>query len=229
LLPWYKNTWTEFRHDAETNGKSISHYSGSPKRYKANKAYFECYQSTATGTAQASNENISVFRDPKLRLMLIIIFCCVAFLVYQLNAAFHRVSAKAPVSSASVDQSSASAVVDVPSNVPVDSLSSKAISPAPVSINPFQNAVFYYVGSINNQLLFEVAMGKITLNVSYDELRLMGYFIEKKSSNIVILKHENSIVYALPKPRIVPNAFGGELVEPNRTQEGAILGNSQSI
>lgn len=221
LLPWFKNTWTEFRHDAENNGKSISHYSGSPKRYKAVKEYFTCYQSTATGTAQASNENISIFRDSKLRVMLAIIFICFAFLAWQLTAAYQRVSSQVNPSGADVNPVDVKAPDSVPVHVPADSLPDKAISQISHSVNPFKNAVFYFVGSINNQLLFEVSVDKITLHLTYDDLRQFGYFLYQKSGSYVALKIDTGIVYAFQKPRAAPIERGGELVEPYRDQIGA--------
>tara|TARA_R110000868_G_scaffold34671_2_gene125016 strand:+ start:1155 stop:2450 length:1296 start_codon:yes stop_codon:yes gene_type:complete len=68
VLPWYKNKWREFKHDAESSGKSVSHYIGTPALYSADARVFSCYQSTATGTAKGSNENKSIFADPKLRI-----------------------------------------------------------------------------------------------------------------------------------------------------------------
>ena len=221
LLPWFKNTWTEFRHDAENNGKSISHYSGSPKRYKAVKEYFACYQSTATGTAQASNENISIFRDSKLRLMLIIIAICFIFLVYQGTAAYQRVSAQINPASTEVIVPTVETPAGVPVHVPADSLPVKSVSPATGVVEPLKDAVFYYVGDINDQSLFEVDVKKNILNLRYDDLRRMGYLIDHKSGSFVVLKFGARIIYAFSKPRSAPNDRGGELVEPYRAQLGA--------
>ena len=82
VLPWYKNKWREFRHDAETSGKSVSHYIGEPHVYTADTRVFECYQSTATGEANGSNENKSIFKDPKLRVFIGIVAFCVIYFVY---------------------------------------------------------------------------------------------------------------------------------------------------
>lgn len=78
MLPWWKHKWREFSHDPENNGKSASHFQGTPKTFKAKQAYFGCYQSTKTGKAVGSSENRSIFRDPKLQVFGVI-FCIVLY------------------------------------------------------------------------------------------------------------------------------------------------------
>ena len=74
LLPWWKNKWKEFTHDAETSGKQLSHYMGTPKEYKADQRVFACYQSTKTGKAQGTSEARPLYRDPKLQMVFGAIF-----------------------------------------------------------------------------------------------------------------------------------------------------------
>ncbi|MDI3324755.1 zonular occludens toxin domain-containing protein [Pontibacterium granulatum] len=74
LLPWWKNKWKEFTHDAETSGKQISHYLGTPKTYKADQRIFACYQSTKTGKAKGTSEARPLYRDPKLQMVFGAIF-----------------------------------------------------------------------------------------------------------------------------------------------------------
>lgn len=83
LLPWWRNKWVEFAHDAESSGKSISHYMGSPKPYTADKKVFECYQSTKTGKAVGTSEARPLYRDPKLQTVFGgIVLCFSAFIYY---------------------------------------------------------------------------------------------------------------------------------------------------
>ncbi|WP_372832504.1 zonular occludens toxin family protein [Pontibacterium sp.] len=74
ILPWWKNKWKEFTHDAETSGKQLSHYMGSPKTYKADQRVFACYQSTKTGKAKGTSEARPLYRDPKLQMVFGAIF-----------------------------------------------------------------------------------------------------------------------------------------------------------
>ena len=69
ILPWWKNKWKEFTHDAETSGKQLSHYMGTPKTYKADQRIFACYQSTKTGKAKGTSEARPLYRDPKLQMV----------------------------------------------------------------------------------------------------------------------------------------------------------------
>lgn len=84
VVPWWKNCWREFKHDAEQSGKSVSHYIGTPVLYKADKRIFECYKSTATGKAKGSNESKSVFNDPKLRVFIGIVLLAIGLFFYYL-------------------------------------------------------------------------------------------------------------------------------------------------
>ncbi|MBU3068779.1 hypothetical protein KOI40_03050 [Aestuariicella sp. G3-2] len=72
VLPWWKDKWKEEQHDPSDSGTSASHCIGKPKFYKADKRIFECYQSTATGDAQGSNESkeMSILREKKVWFLL---------------------------------------------------------------------------------------------------------------------------------------------------------------
>lgn len=85
LSLFFKDTWYEHQHDPENNGKSDSHRVGKPKKYKADKRVFKCYQSTATGEHIASQAGTKLFDDSgiKIRLYLMgFILCAALFLAY---------------------------------------------------------------------------------------------------------------------------------------------------
>lgn len=90
VLPWYNNKWREFKHDAESSGKAVSHYIGTPELYTADTNVFECYQSTATGKAKGSSENKSIFADPKLRVFFAITILCVGYFIYSIAQMLER-------------------------------------------------------------------------------------------------------------------------------------------
>ena len=207
LLPWYKNKWVEFRHDSETSGKSLAHYSGTPKKYKADFRIFDCYQSTATGTAKNSNENISIFRDPKLRVLLVVICVAVGFVVWNGIAAYERVTAKTK----SAPKSIAEAVVQVPNvsrgvatgdlRVPVPD---KNIVPI---VSPLADAKLFLVGAIcagrssPSCLLFEAQFtdGRV-VTLSYDDLRQLGYSISRINSKFIVLQFASTSLFVWDKP-----------------------------
>lgn len=198
LLPWYKNTWTEFRHDAEQNGKSLSHYSGTPKRYKADPSVFGCYQSTATGTAKLSNENISIVRDPKVRLLFLLILACVAYVFYGLYSAYDRINKKNTPVVASVNQPS----FQIDSTHGVVSGGDIPVVEQRASTDPglLMDAKVYLVGFINRLPLFEVHFkdGNI-VSFDYADMRELGY-IPKRLGTFVALYHPSATLYAFSKP-----------------------------
>ncbi|WP_331346815.1 zonular occludens toxin family protein [Cellvibrio sp. UBA7661] len=205
LLPWFKNTWTEFRHDSEQSGKSVAHYSGAPKRYKADKKIFQCYQSTATGSAKTSNENISIFRDPKLRALGLVFFVAVSIFIYQSQAAYDRLMGGAASSSDGTIAVPAQAAV---SPVPLhhhDIGNRNVIEnmhPRTVPVNPIETAQLFYTGSINNRFMFEALWpdGSVTF-LGLPELERFGYIVKERIGAVVAFDLNGKLVYALPKPR----------------------------
>ncbi|HSX51503.1 MAG TPA: zonular occludens toxin domain-containing protein [Cellvibrio sp.] len=206
LLPWLKNSWTEFRHDAEQNGKSVSHYSGSPKRYKADKKIFDCYQSTATGTAKTSNENISVFRDPKLRIFGLVFVIAFSVFVYQANKTIDRLNGDAQAISEQVPSPgiAISSTPDVlPDNDRADINPHKVVRQTGVHVNPIAGLKLFFTGSINDALFFEVEIEKDTfVPVGIDELTAFGYTLKQRLGSFVVFDLNGAVVYALPKPRM---------------------------
>lgn len=205
LLPWYKNTWSEFRHDSESSGKSVSHYSGVPKRYKADFRVFDCYQSTATGTAKLSNENISLFRDPKLRFMAGVIVVAISFVIYNGIAAYDRISARtqkenpATVSPDSIVDNETHDVPIVDDPIVDDA---KRVPSSVVHVNPFKDMELFFTGSINDVLFFEVKLSDESyLPLSLLELEAFGYRLKHRFGSVVSFELAGNLVYALPKPR----------------------------
>lgn len=216
LLPWMKNSWSEFRHDSEQSGKSISHYSGAPKRYKADKRIFSCYQSTATGAAKTTNENISIFRDTKLRLALALFLASFAYIFYEGGAAYDRITN--PNGQPHVVH--AEPVKDFPiqaqrvSDNPDTHVTSDKILPSSRGhLNPFEGLVIYYTGRINDHLFFEVAITDDQhLPITLDDLQQLGFKFQFASGAFVAFEFNGRTVYAFGKPR-------APFVEPVATME----------
>ncbi len=224
LLPWMKNSWSEFRHDSEQSGKSVAHYSGAPKRYKADKRIFSCYQSTATGAAKATNENISIFRDPKLRIAAALFFASFAYIFYEGGAAYDRItnpSGSLPAIAATPIEDFPAKNGSVPANpdihVPVD----KGLRPPVSDVNPFDGLPVYYTGNINDQRFFEVHYPDETvLSITLDELQQLGFTFRFASGSFVALEFRGRILYAFGKPRS-PFAEPVATMERTVTQIGA--------
>jgi zona occludens toxin len=224
LLPWYKNSWTEFRHDAEQNGKSVSHYSGSPKRYKADPKIFGCYQSTATGTAKTTNENISIFRDPKLRMFGLVFFISLAFFVNEASNTIDRLNAASdstPQATLVDGFAPVVPVVGVSGDDRPDLHTDKNLQPNTAYVNPFGRVPIYFTGSINATLFFEIHWPDNSVTpVQLSDLESFGYRLVRQFGSFVAFDLNGRIVYAFPKPR-APIEERGATMERNATQLSA--------
>lgn len=195
LLPWYKNTWTEFRHDSEQSGKSASHYSGTPKRYKADQKIFGAYQSTATGKAKNTTENISIFRDPKLRFLSLVLLVCLSYFGYNVKSAFDRIAGPAADAQSLVveshdqgDLSNAGLSAGVSGHVSSNQVSSP--SPGLLKTNPFYGADIYYTGRFNDDfLLFEVHDADNVIHVTASDLKALGFDVISRNRSFVVLSY----------------------------------------
>jgi zona occludens toxin len=99
-LPFlFKNTWYEFQHDPENNGKTLSNRIGTPHKYKADKRVFKCYQSTATGEHTASKADKNILSDNGVRFKFFFIILSIGLCVYFLFATIeNRRKLEIPVS-----------------------------------------------------------------------------------------------------------------------------------
>lgn len=228
LLPWLKNTWTEFRHDSEQSGKSIAHYSGTPKRYKAKIEVFTCYQSTATGKAKNSSENISIFKDKKIIFALFIFLFAVAYVVFGIVNAVDRYSS----STVPIDQIS---VPDVVTIVPQTSSVSdstdilrgdNSILTENVNfVNELRGFEFFITGRVN-QLAFFTLINDVTgrqMSLTSDDLADFGYEINCVSDRFCRLTINNQIIFAVQLPddatdkRIAPEEHQQAAKSENRS------------
>lgn len=144
--------------------------------------------------------------------------------LWQGHAAHNRVTAQINPASVELTAAPAKASDSVPDPVPSDGVPAKISVKAVADVNPLKDAIFYFVGSINQELLFEVHVGKTILNFTSIDLRRFGYYIHQKSGAYVALKKQQHIIYAFSKPRSALTERGGELAEPYRAQLGANLG-----
>lgn len=204
ILPWYKNRWREFKHDPETSGKSVGHYIGTPVLRKSDKRVFECYKSTATGTAKGSNENKSVFNDPKLRIYLSIMVFAVVGFIYAMAGAVQRYSDRInavdktgpEVSSQVVSVPSRSNTVRVSDPVPATSDDSLIV---PLS-TLLQGRTLYYTGSFFGEHYFTAIGRDNDLQFSGHDFEVSGYQLNILSSCVVSLVSGSSAFYATCPP-----------------------------
>jgi len=89
VLPWMKGTWYEHQHDPEFSGKSPSHCVGVPTKYKVDRRAYHCYSSTATGAHSETKTGRSIFQDPKLRLIALVLVGVLSWAGYNLHVKLH--------------------------------------------------------------------------------------------------------------------------------------------
>jgi zona occludens toxin len=207
LLPWKKNEWREFKHDAEQSGKSVSHYIGAPVVRKADVRVFECYKSTATGKAKGSNENKNIFNDPKLRIYLSIMFLALCGFIYTMYGAVQRYSARInPVDEA--DTQVSSQIVSVTRSSDTVRVTDPHVSPLDYQLviplqTLLQGRTLYYTGSFFGEHYFTAIGRDDDLQFSGDDFEASGYQINILSACVVSLVARNSAFYATCAPDTV--------------------------
>lgn len=210
ILPWKKNTWSEFRHDAESSGKSISHYSGSPKTYKADIRVFKTYSSTATGKAKDSTENISVFRDTKFRIMAFVFMAALANFVYKGFAYYDQNYSNNIESSEVVLQQNIEAGFSLPvENTTLRSSLRFSDDRLKVSTNftrlikaPFANYPVYYSALLNDVAYVSIDYPDLTsISLPVSELEVFGISLVSIHDYFLTLRYSDGLqVVAMSRP-----------------------------
>jgi len=205
VVPWWKNSWREFKHDAETSGKSVSHYIGTPVRRNADPRVFECYQSTATGQAKGSSENKSIFSDSKLRVLLGFIACVVVWFFYNLVKVVEHYSDSEPV----LAPQNIPHFVDAPDHVPdgrghaSDPETASGLKTETIDI--VQGRKIYYTGTFNLHH-FSLVSDDDYISLTSDDFKAAGYEVQKLSRCLVRIASPRITYFALCSPEPIEQA-----------------------
>lgn len=202
LLPWYKNRYKVFRHDAESSGKSASHYDGTPASRTMDTKTFQLYKSTATGKTKGSSIQRSIFADPKLRLLGLFLFILVGLFFYKAAKVVQHYNnphqKTAPISSDQISQV-ASVVRNDANNV------GTIEAPHQVSVFvPFLKDKIYHVGSINNHNIFTIETDSQIVQLYDYELRRLGYKVKFIKQCFVELTIHDQQRFVFCPPHEVP-------------------------
>lgn len=228
LLPWNKKPrWREFKHDAEASGKSVSHYFGTPKTHKVDTRVFQCYQSTKTGKAKSSNENISILRDRKLQLAIGLVIGSLIWMATQVSSVLAKFSenpADDLTQSLEVDAKGVQAPSGDDSVHGPDQPGGQRPHPRHAPLTGYR---LYWVGSINDQLLFhayETDTEYITL--TDDDLKAMGYELDPTQNAFIRIHYGQTqqVVHEQPRPKTAPRED-----EVSRNERGAGFGAETSL
>lgn len=203
VVPWWKNSWREFKHDPESSGKSVSHYIGTPVRRKADTRVFECYRSTATGTAKGSSENKSVFADPKLRILLgfiALVLCWFFYNLFKVISHYSEVDQLPAPPASQVIAVTGGHVSDGGRNAhdaaPADRLEDPE---QPATVDILGGRKVYYTGTFRVHH-FNLVSENDYISITSDDLIAAGYEVNKVSPCLVLISTPKITRYALCQP-----------------------------
>jgi zona occludens toxin len=199
VFAFLQGRYKRVTHNAENSGITISNAIATSLK-KIDKRCFDVYQSTATGQTKDSTASVSLFKQPRIILLLLV----VAYSVWNMGSniidsggvpALLGGSAQIAVAPASTKGNSV--LVKASGSVPAGDVSGRLVHQ-----NPFLGLTVYFVGEYNRQLQFEVQYpDKSFVTVSQHELEQIGFVVNKVSSNFIKLVFDTDVLYAISKPR----------------------------
>ncbi|ROR99918.1 zona occludens toxin (predicted ATPase) [Sinobacterium caligoides] len=186
LLPFHKHCWKEVCHDASTSGQSLTSAIGGHKKYRADKRYFDCYKSTATGVAQESSEDKPLYKEPKLVAFGVVTLICFVFFFYNLSRFGEDRPEELADQSASVAQTVSSAAI-ADGDAAGNSLSEVSGDAVSVIQPVLMDLDAIYTGSINDRDFFTFKDGDTVFNLSSEDLQAFGITVQRLSSCVVAI------------------------------------------
>lgn len=156
----FKDTWYEFKHDAENNGRTKAVQIGNPIKYKADTRVYKCYQSTVTGKHTVSQADQSIFKDTALQIKLGAVFIAISlciFFLFKFSAPKDKLQTDIP------------AVKTAPDNLDKKGVSTALVSNQADTIKNNSNVTFNGSNVENNSLSH--ALGFKVLSLAFHDLR----------------------------------------------------------
>ena len=200
VFSFMKGRYKRVTHNAENSGSAIGH-AIQAKLYKIDKRAFNVYQSTATGQTKDSSAAFSFFKQPKVILILLIF----GYSLWSFGSTFFSREGLPPMFGGSVkpsDSKTDKTSINAPVKTFVDTPNSP-LSDGVGNSNPFSGLTIYFVGSINNLLLFQIEYpDKTYLSVDSHLLSTLGFTFTKLSMSAVRLEYDNEVIFAFAKPKI---------------------------
>jgi len=185
-------------HNAENSGAALSNVISSTLK-KMDKRCFDVYESTATGKTKDVASSVSLFKQPKVILLLLVIlysFWNIGSTLSDTNglpAIFggaSKLSAPAPIAPVTPLSS------PTPSSVPAGDANLR-----PNNQNPFLGSSFFFVGEINNAIYFQVEFtDKSTLTFNQWELDNIGFNVARINRSTFKFTFGDQQFYVFGKP-----------------------------
>lgn len=198
VFSFMKGRYKRVTHIADNSGTAIGHAISAGLR-KIDKRAFDVYQSTATGKTKDSAAAFSFFKQPRVLLILCILgysFWNMGSTIYSAGGLPTMFGGSVSASDFNPNKGSAPVSAQAPVGVPAGAVSDGRNAP-----NPFVGLTIYFVGSINNLLLFQVEYpDKSYVSVDSFTLATLGYRFTRISFGIVRLEYDQVVTFAVSKP-----------------------------
>lgn len=199
VFSFMKGRYKRVTHIADNSGTAIGHAISAGLR-KIDKRAFDVYQSTATGKTKDSAAAFSFFKQPKILLVL----CIIGYSVWNMGSTIYSAGGLPTMFGGSIkpsdyhpDKTSATAPVQASGGVPDIPVPNGINTP-----NPFGGLTVYFVGSINNLLLFQIEYpDKTYLSVDSHLLSTLGFTLTRLSLAAVRLEYDHEVILAFAKPK----------------------------
>lgn len=194
VFSFMKGRYKRVTHNAENSGTSISHVISASIK-KIDKRCFDVYQSTATGQTKDSATGFSFFKQPKVALLLLVI----VYSAWNLGSTLFSNGGLPAI----LGGDNSNRIVQADAKNPKASVADVPLS---FSVrgndkNPFLGLTLYYVGSINQRLLFEVSYpDRSHIQIDNFDLAAFGFEIARISDNIVKLTFMDQTSFIFTKP-----------------------------
>lgn len=199
VFSFMKGRYKRVTHIAENSGAAIGHAISASLR-KIDKRAFDVYQSTATGQTKDSAASFSFFKQPKVLLVL----CIIGYSFWNMGSTLYSAGGLPTMFGGSVKPSNfkdgtgaTQAPVQAPVGIPDIHVPNGVSSP-----NPLRGLTIYFVGHINNVLLFQVEYpDKSFVAVDSFFLLTLGYTYQRISMGAVRLQYGDEVTFALSRPQ----------------------------
>lgn len=212
LLPWFKNTWYEHRHNPDNNGSAKSHYTSRPVRKNADERIFKAkvYDSTKTGEHKQSEARQPIYKDKTLMglLFVFVVFASITIIgglvKFQDSAAYSYFVEEDSLAVKEVIQADIHQD-PVFRREPADNVSDSQSGNLfdVIAQNPISDSHIQIVGSFNETYFFRV-QDDDGIDVDQSFMHSFGYTVEYISGCIAKLSHldgSSRFVYCDVSPR----------------------------
>lgn len=203
VFSFLKGRYKRVVHNAENSGNAMGHTISSSMR-KIDKRCFDVYQSTATGKTKDAGSSVSFLKQPKVLLVLGIVF----YSLYNLGSTLlwgdglprmFGGSAKTSVNPAGVNVAVDSGKTF--SGVSGGTVSKRFVSTVVPGMTPLSGSSLYHVGSINDDDLFQAEYSEEKIiSLTGSELKALGFSISYRSSAFVQLVYNDIQIFVFSRP-----------------------------